>query len=507
MELQYAHLIYRESGMFAPGKGFLEMGAGGGDGESLIRLSELKFQAEGQGLCSESDLEQWTCVSLPGYVDLAIFEQKSFDSVGVSVGDTRYYCCDERAIEMEACSTANEGELLFADPKDVWWNKRLKLEPGVPSALDHDEIYRIAETGMYVVLMANCDDRTGTIHIGGHSEWKNPYGYLPGEAYGDLPFFFGMSVAYLALGIVWMVLCMAYIKDLLPIQMWAAGVLLLGMMETGAQYFDYRDWNIEGTRSAGVQSFAILFGAAKRALSLSLVLMVCMGYGVVRPSLGRDVHRIMAMALIYFVTSALWVALTSAPASGDKEFATRAGEKASVILMFVSVTIMMLFYIWIFQSIFGVIQHLTARRQTMKLQLYLHFRAVVVGSALFGLAWLTYCIVRSLEHETERRWQTNWTVNAIWEVLYLAVLLAVCFMLRPSMNSQRFQYASVPTESRYEDGGDILLKVIEEEDAEYGGVLDDGEDKDDEFSAPAAPGKKHRPFSKKEPLLKKENQD
>ena len=31
--------------MFAPGKGFLEMGAGGGDGESLIRLSELKFQA------------------------------------------------------------------------------------------------------------------------------------------------------------------------------------------------------------------------------------------------------------------------------------------------------------------------------------------------------------------------------------------------------------------------------------------------------------------------------
>ena len=34
-----------------------------------------------------------------------------------------------------------------------------------------------------------------------------------------------------------------------------------------------------------------------------------------------------------------------------------------------------------------------------------------------------------------------------------------------------------------------------------------GEDKDDDFSAPAAPGKKHRPFSKKEPLLKKENQD
>lgn len=31
--------------MFAPGKGFLEIGAGGGDGKSFIRLNELKFDA------------------------------------------------------------------------------------------------------------------------------------------------------------------------------------------------------------------------------------------------------------------------------------------------------------------------------------------------------------------------------------------------------------------------------------------------------------------------------
>lgn len=42
---QFAHLIYRESGMFAHGKGFLEIGAGGGDGKSFISLSELTFQA------------------------------------------------------------------------------------------------------------------------------------------------------------------------------------------------------------------------------------------------------------------------------------------------------------------------------------------------------------------------------------------------------------------------------------------------------------------------------
>lgn len=38
----------------------------------------------------------------------------------------------------------------------------------------------------------------------------------------------------------------------------------------------------------------------------------------------------------------------------------------------------------------------------------------------------------------ERRWESYWTVNAIWEVLYLGVLVAICFLLRPSINNQRY---------------------------------------------------------------------
>lgn len=40
--------------------------------------------------------------------------------------------------------------------------------------------------------------------------WRS--GYLPGEDYGYLPFFFGLAVVYLALGVTWMIVCMAYIK-------------------------------------------------------------------------------------------------------------------------------------------------------------------------------------------------------------------------------------------------------------------------------------------------------
>lgn len=500
-DLEPAHLIYREAGMFAPGKGFLEIGAGGGDGKSFIRLTELKFEAGGLGMCPITDDGEYSssCTAKTGHVELAIFEQKSFGDVGVAINDTRYYCCDQAALQMKACKQDQTGQLLLPVPSAIMWHRRLELPPGIGTSLEHTDVFRVFETGMYVVLMGNCDAETGPILIDGHSEWKNPYGYLPGEVYGCLPFFFVLAVFYLGMGIVWMTLCMIYIKDLLGVQMWASLVLLLGMIETGAQYFDYRDWNIEGARSTGAESFAILFGAAKRALSLSLVLMVCMGYGVVRPSLGRDVHKIMGLALVYFISSALWVALSSGSTTGDREFATRAGVNAAAILVFVNSTIMVAFYMWILQSIFGVIQHLRARRQTAKLNLYVQFRAVLGASVLFAIAWATYGIVRSAEEETNRRWESYWTVNAIWEVLYLAVLLATCFLLRPSMNNQRFSYSAVPAAAggKHDDEGDILLQSISVEDAEYGGSLDDGDDGGDEFTPAAPVPKPNRPINKK----------
>lgn len=44
--------------------------------------------------------------------------------------------------------------------------------------------FKVAETGMYVVLVANCEPKTGSIIISGHSEWKNPYGEEGGRGSG-----------------------------------------------------------------------------------------------------------------------------------------------------------------------------------------------------------------------------------------------------------------------------------------------------------------------------------
>lgn len=499
MEMKNPLLVYREAGMFSPRSFFLEPGAEGGNGESFIRLVELKFEAEGLESCSDPRSD--ACRPQGGFVDLAIFEQESFEDIGIVVDHTRFYCCDEVAQTSGACRAQDEGRLLFTeDETRVRWRRRLELYPGQSSSLEMNDVFHVSETGMYVVLMANCDSRNGVLYINGHTEWMNPYGYLPGEVYGCLPFFFFLAVFYLVLGVVWMVLCMTYIKDLLAIQMWASIVLLLGMVETAGQYFDYRSWNMSGSRSHGVQSFAILFGSAKRALSLSLILMVCMGYGIVRPSLGRDLHRIMGLALVYFITSSLWAALNDYRQS-DKNFSNRSVVDYSTMLVFMNSIIMVVFYGWILQSIFGVIHHLHLRRQTAKLQLYERFRMVLAASVVFAILWAVYGVVRSTERETNRNWESYWTVNAIWEVLYLAILLAVCHLLRPSMNTQRFAFSELPTSDDDKGGeyGDILLQSMGAEDAEYGGPLDGDVGKTDEYMAPESAATKGKVLRKVAP--------
>ena len=58
--------------------------------------------------------------------------------------------------------------------------------------------------------------------------WLNPYGYLPGELYGMMPFFGVMASCYTVVGLVWLVMCCIHWDDLTTVQSWVSVVLCLG---------------------------------------------------------------------------------------------------------------------------------------------------------------------------------------------------------------------------------------------------------------------------------------
>lgn len=130
------------------------------------------------------------------------------------------------------------------------------------------------------------------------------------------------------------------------------------------------------------------------------------------------------------------------------------------------------------QALIQTISYLDARKQSVKLQLFRRFRTVLVLSVLFSLSWAIYTMVASVDGYFEDHWKSEWSVNAVWEVLYLAVLIAIAFLWMPSRNSQRYAYSM---ELATYDPDEHEDDQLDEDQDEYGGGLEG----DDEFGVPA----------------------
>lgn len=121
---------------------------------------------------------------------------------------------------------------------------------------------------------------------------RGRYGYLPGELFGMMPFFGVMACVYFVVFVSWAALAAWHWAELTTVQGWISVVLGLGLLENAVKFGDYLSWNAAGHRNPATLSAALVLGVTKRALSRALVVMVSLGYSVVRPSLGLQLFKV-----------------------------------------------------------------------------------------------------------------------------------------------------------------------------------------------------------------------
>jgi hypothetical protein len=266
-------------------------------------------------------------------------------------------------------------------------------------------------------------------------------GYLPADLFGDLPFYLTLSCCYLIIGLTWMALCLCHWDQLMPLQMWISAVLFIGMMETTLLFAHYLNWNDAGVPALSITVIGLIFGVLKRALSRILVQLVSLGYGVVRPSLGEDMTRVLYLGGAYFVFSLIYTLITTWPTS-SKKVAEPTYDLIS-LLVFILATIDTTFYIWIFTSINNLMVSLAARKQSVKYLLYRNFRTVLFTLLFFTCLWALYGSVFFLDDNgaSNKNWRDKWTIDALWELIYFATFVAVAILWAPSSNSQRYAYS------------------------------------------------------------------
>ena len=418
------------------------------NGEAYIALSDVVFARDDVVARAGGKKQGKT-----GRVNTVTFDARAFDAIGVARARDdgvveRKLCCDETLASEGACEDVG-GVVVRRDARtngastprtsSVWF------EDDDVEARAFEDVVRIEQTGMYHVWFVVCDPELAGVRVRGKTVWKNPHGYLPGRMAPNLPFFGFACAGYLVLGFAWTVAYIAHWKELLELHNCITAVVALGMCETAVWYFDYANFNATGYRPYVATIFAVLLGSLRTTLSRALVLVVSMGYGVVRPTLGGVTAKVIALCACYFCSAAIKDVVEHVGTVDD----LKPGAKLLLILPVSALDA--LFLVWTFTSLSKTLTQLLLRRQMQKLALYRVFTNALALTAVLSLMWLGFEVWFKSTDVINQKWEFVWVIGAFWHVLSFVLLCVICLLWRPTDMSARYAYSDMAKDNISEE--------------------------------------------------------
>lgn len=241
---------------------------------------------------------------------------------------------------------------------DVGWPKAIDFYfQGNETSLVADPAIdvKITKTGMYYLWYVICDRNLVGVTVDGMTVWKNPFGYLPGMMAPFETFYGFMALAYLAVGAVWFAQYIRYWKDILALQNCITAVIALCMLEMATWYFDFVNFNAYGVRPYATTVWAVMLGSVRKTISRMLILVVSMGYGVVRPTLGGITSKVLTLGAAYFVATCSLDVMQNVGTIDDLT------SSARLFLVLPVAVLDAIFILWIFTSLSKTLAQLQVR--------------------------------------------------------------------------------------------------------------------------------------------------
>uniref|UniRef100_A0A8C0YK31 Uncharacterized protein n=1 Tax=Cyprinus carpio carpio TaxID=630221 RepID=A0A8C0YK31_CYPCA len=279
---------------------------------------------------------------------------------------------------------------------------------------------------------------------------KGAHGYLSVTEWPLMIFYMVMCVVYILYALLWFVWASCYWKDLLRIQFWIAGVIFLGMIEKAVFCAEYQNTNNMGSASQGLLIFAELISALKRTLARLLVVIVSLGYGIVKPRLGTVMHRVVGLGVLYFAFAAIEGILRIT------------GAKDSDLTLLANIPLALLdssLCWWIFVSLAQTIKTLKLRRNPVKLSLYRHFTNTLIFAVLASIIFMVWTTKKFRLAACQADWMELWVDDAFWRFLFSIILLVIMFLWRPSANNQRYAFTPLIDDSDDEEIEEFMVSA------------------------------------------------
>jgi hypothetical protein len=335
---------------------------------------------------------------------------------------------------MQMCNETQLGEFLLAE--DAAGRAKSQLITTAVHLNDPQPLkYEIKATGYYCVATQIA---SGDMNYQAVVEFRNAYGELAAAQIPKLPFYGVMTLVYAVIGIFWGFLYVQNRHDILPVQNYITAILVFLVLEMLITWGYYDFENVHGS-TFGAKAYLIIvaiFNAARNAFSFFLLLIVCMGYGVVKPTLGKTMLYVRGLAGLHFLFCIIYTiaSMVIRPEA--------AGALVLLVILPLSSTLTA-FYIWTLNSLNMTMKDLIQRKQHVKASMYrkLWYCILTTIIVIFGFFFLNSFVFASVGNDdfAPTHWQSRWFVLDGWlNIVYLADVAYISYLWRPTPNNRRF---------------------------------------------------------------------
>ncbi|RKF80620.1 Membrane protein PTM1 [Golovinomyces cichoracearum] len=372
-------------------------------------------------------------------VSLMIFEWNDYDLIGrqpTPESENKEYICDEETISLKYCNVNETGQFIMAPnatklSKNLLFTEAIHLkDPGPPRN------YSIKKTGYFCV--GTSPYRPTDLSFEASVEFRNAYGQLPGSQIAKLPFYGGITIAYAVVGAFWAFLYVQHRHDILPVQNYITAILIFLVVEMLMTwgFYDFMNRNGSSIGSKILMMVVAVLNAGRNSFSFFLLLIVCMGYGVVKDSLGKTMIYVRWLAGAHFLFSLIYavISLTITPES--------AGSVVLLVILPLAGTLTA-FYVWTLNSLNHTMKDLSERKQTVKALMFRRLWWAILGSimVIFGFFFFNSFSFASRgdPNFVPFHWKTRWFILDGWlNLVYLGDVIFIAYLWRPTENNRRF---------------------------------------------------------------------
>ncbi|KAJ5413003.1 hypothetical protein N7501_005719 [Penicillium viridicatum] len=421
--------------------------AWGGDVDPFILVKFTKSEAQESDPLASLVIFEWSDEGLIG----------QYRSEDAEVKET---ICDASNVEAKICTQEQLGSFVLTKnatdvSKSPIISKAIRLNN--PDAVK----YPVRKTGFYCVSTYAYSGQDYKAVV----TFRNSYGELPAAQIAKLPFYGALTIVYAVIGAFWAFLYVQNRYDILPVQNYITAIVVFLIVEQLMTWGFYEYQNRHGLNGGAKALMVIVavLNAGRNAFSFFLLLIVCMGYGVVKHSLGRTMIYVRILAIAHFVFAVVY-SVASLSITPDS-----AGPLVLLIVLPLAGTLTA-FYVWTLNSLNATMKDLIDRKQKTKAMMYKKLWWCILGSiiVIFGFFFINSFAFAGTSDASfvPEHWKARWFVLDGWlNLVYLFDIAFVAYLWRPTVNNRRFAMSDELAQD--DDGFEIRSfgSGLDEEDA------------------------------------------